>query len=199
MRETEYKRYIFIDTETGGINPQKHSLLSIGLVAWDIEKGFLDGIEVFIKHENYVITKEAQSINGFNSIIHDKKAVDCKTSIKSIETFMYKYFDKNTLVPLAGHNIQFDTNFLKQFLIYNNRSYNSMFSHRMLDTSSVLRTLIIAGLLPDNIYNLTDALRFFNINIEQRHSALDDAKATVSLYEEMINIIQNGAHTWTSN
>ena len=28
-------RLLFIDTETGGLNPEKHSLLSVGFVVWD--------------------------------------------------------------------------------------------------------------------------------------------------------------------
>ena len=28
-------RLLFIDTETGGLDPEKHSLLSVGFVVWD--------------------------------------------------------------------------------------------------------------------------------------------------------------------
>ena len=36
MKNYSDKRYVFIDTETGGIIPGKHSLLSIGIVIWEM-------------------------------------------------------------------------------------------------------------------------------------------------------------------
>ena len=46
-------RILFIDTETGGINPNKHSLLSIGLVVWDQDNGIIYENEFYIKSEKY--------------------------------------------------------------------------------------------------------------------------------------------------
>lgn len=39
MINKAFNRYVFIDTETGGTIPQKHSLLQIGLVIWDYNDG----------------------------------------------------------------------------------------------------------------------------------------------------------------
>ena len=40
-------RLLFIDTETGGLDPQKHSLLSLALVVWE-KREILDSKEFLI-------------------------------------------------------------------------------------------------------------------------------------------------------
>lgn len=195
MIRNSMEKFIFIDTETGGIDPSKHSLLSIGMVAWSAEDGILGSLELFIKHDNYDITKEAILINGFNLDVHNSISLSPKEVIGKIVEFKETYFSRNELPTLIGHNIQFDTNFLKVFLIKNNRSFNPLFSHRMIDTNSILKYLIISGKIPKEIKNLSDAIRFFNIKIKNRHSALDDCLATVSLFESMIGLItQNNSN-----
>ena len=56
-------RLLFIDTETGGLDPEKHSLLSVGFVVWDSALGECCSAEYHLKNENYCITKTAQKIN----------------------------------------------------------------------------------------------------------------------------------------
>ena len=65
MKNSIGKKLLFIDTETGGIDCGKHSLLSIGLVVWDNDQGIIDSTEILIKNKEYVVTKEAQRINKF--------------------------------------------------------------------------------------------------------------------------------------
>ena len=47
MKNYSDKRYVFIDTETGGIIPGKHSLLSIGIVIWEKDYGIIDKKEFY--------------------------------------------------------------------------------------------------------------------------------------------------------
>ena len=65
MNSIANNRYVFVDTETGGLIPTKHSLLSVGLVVWDKSLGIVDQKEVFIKSKRYV-TEKAKSINKFD-------------------------------------------------------------------------------------------------------------------------------------
>ena len=65
------QRFVFIDTETGGTDPHKHSLLSVGVVVWDKMDGIIAQKEFFVKNARYYVTKEAQKmakdINDFSS------------------------------------------------------------------------------------------------------------------------------------
>lgn len=189
MKNYSDKRYVFIDTETGGIIPGKHSLLSIGIVIWEKDYGIIDKKEFYVKNNTYVITKEAQKINKFDRIQHEAIAEDPNVIIESLITFIGKYFPKNTFFPLAGHNIQFDINFLKAFLSEHNRSFNQYFSHRAIDTYSIYKALVLSGKISDNINSSHDAFAYFNISVANRHNALDDCIATVELFEKMLELI----------
>lgn len=179
-------KYLFIDTETGGTNPFKHSLLSIGLVVWSTDLGILDKREFFVKNSEYVVTREAAKINGFLQEVHNSKSEPPRKIIKDFKEFVAKHFPDYSKVTVVGHNIQFDVNFLKEFFKKNGYSFLSIVSHRMIDTNSILKYLVLSGKLPESINNLTDALRYFNIKIEDRHSALDDCEATAILFEKLI-------------
>jgi DNA polymerase-3 subunit epsilon len=181
---------IFIDTETGGIEPEKHSLLSIGLVAWSMQDGIIGCLEVFIKSKEYIFTKEAQRLNKFDKEEHEKKAVDTKDALKLIEAFISKYCSECKNVQIAGHNTQFDVAFLKVFFKQNGRSFNQIFSHRIIDTYSILKFLVDAGVIEDSVAGSGKAFMYFNIKVQQRHSALSDAVATSKLYEELLLLVK---------
>lgn len=192
MKDISNNRFVFIDTETGGTIPEKHSLLSIGLVVWDLNKGKIDEREFYVKHDIYIVTKEAQKINKFNEDYHNKIAEKPDIVIKSMLSFLRTYFPEDVFIPLAGHNVNFDINFLKVFLKSQNRSYNQYFSHRIIDTYSVYKTLILSGLITENLNSSHDAFSYFGIKVSERHNALSDCIATVELYEKMLLIIRNG-------
>jgi DNA polymerase-3 subunit epsilon len=182
-------RLLFIDTETGGIDPNKHSLLSIGLVVWEIGKKIIDSTEILIKHDEYYITSTAQSINKFEKHQHEINAVSPKEAIATMLKFCNLYFEKNLLVPLAGHNTQFDVGFLKVFLKENNRSYNELFSHRIIDTYTLLRSLFYSGKISEDIASSAQAFRYFDIYVDGRHTAKGDAIATVELYNKLLELL----------
>ena len=68
------------------------------------------------------------------------------------------------------------------------RSFGKVFSHRILDTYSILRYLYDSGRIDDKIESSAKAFSFFGINVEGRHTALGDAKATMQLYEKMLKM-----------
>lgn len=178
---------IFIDTETGGIDPHKHSLISIGCAAWNHSCGIVDTLELFIKSTKYSITEEAKRINKFDEKAHEQKAMSPKDAITRLYSFCNQYSDK--LTCLAGHNTQFDVAFIKKFLRDNHRSYNERFSHRIVDTYSIIRYLCDAQLLDIEISSSASAFKHFNITVEGRHTALGDAIATAELYEKLLKLI----------
>lgn len=177
-------RLLFIDTETGGIDPQKHALLSIGLVVWE-DGNILDSKEIFIKYGNKFITQRSLSINKINCDIHNQCAVTQTTAIKHILNFIKKYFGNNK-VTCVGHNICFDINFIKQMFKNNRRSFDNYFSHRLIDTSSILSFLFISGKIPYQISSSSKAFDYYGISVQGRHTAIGDAIATVELFDKLL-------------
>lgn len=191
MIDKSFNRFVFIDTETGGINPQIHSLLQIGLVVWDANLGIIDQAEWNIKSDHYCFTKHAQLINKFNILEHNLHAKEPKTVIKELIIFLRRYFDNNYYIPIIGHNVQFDVAFLKEFFKKNHRSFNHYFSHRYIDTYSVYKTLVLAGKIVHSLDSSSDAFKYFNIRIDNRHRAISDCIATVELYSKLLTLLQH--------
>lgn len=184
-------KLLFIDTETGGVNPDKHSLLSVGLVAWDIDAGIIDKRELLIKHSEYKVTKSALRVNKINLEEHDLTAITGTEAIKEIDEFCEKNFPKDHKVVVAGHNIIFDIGFIKSLLSANGRSFENMFSHRSIDTASILQFLQISGKLSIGINSSSEGFKFFGIEVDNRHSALSDSIATAQLFDKMLEFIKN--------
>ena len=100
------------------------------------------------------------------------------------------YFADYAAIPLAGHNTQFDVQFIKKMFKDNHRSFDNMFLHRIVDTYSILKFLQDAGIITDGINSSAQAFKFFEITVDGRHTALGDARATMRLYEKMIQLLQ---------
>ncbi len=180
-------RLLFIDTETGGLDPNKHSLLSIGLVIWDSDDGLIYEKEYYVKNNEYVITKTAHQINKI-SLEDLKYSVEKEKIIDEFQKIKMQYFYEYQGIPLAGHNTQFDVQFIKKMFLDSNRSFEKVFSHRILDTYSILKYLYDSGKIKYKIESSAKAFSFFGINVDGRHTALGDAKATMQLYEKMLQL-----------
>jgi len=181
-------KILFIDTETGGIDPLESSLLSIGLVVW-CENEILDSKELFLNDGRLKVTKEALKVNKINIETHRKKALPSQQVITELIAFLRKHFDFNESITLAGHNVNFDVNFLKFFLERNNQKFSNYFSHRIIDTSSILYYLYLSGKLKHRALSSSDAFSYFRIPVENRHSALGDAVATAKLFTRLIQLM----------
>ena len=183
-------RLLFIDAETGGLDSRTHSLLSLGLAVWDQEKGILFQREICQRLDKYVLTEEALKINHFN--LSDYRQSDIMTASeihKELIDISKEFFHAERL-PLAGHNVQFDSSFLREMYISSGLPYETTFSHRMVDMFSILQFLIHLKLIPDSVNNSTKAFAYFNIDVKGRHTALGDVVATAKLYSEMLATIK---------
>ena len=100
--------------------------------------------------------------------------------------FLKKHFNLNEKITLAGHNINFDVNFLRFFLKENNENFNKLFSHRFVDTSSILYYLYLSKNLNFRALSSDEAFNLFGIKVEGRHSALGDAIATAKLFTSLV-------------
>lgn len=184
------KKILFIDTETGGIDPNSTSLLSIGLVAWSNGE-ILDTKEIFIKHEVFKITPEAINLNSINLVNFIKTSVSPEIAFNEISNFINSNFvDSIGNIVIGGHNTNFDINFLKKFLSTQNIEFEDYFSHRFVDTASILKFLYYAELLSKDVSSSDQAFQYFNINIDNRHSALGDAIGTAQLFSKLIQLVK---------
>jgi len=180
-------RLLFIDTETGGLNPNKHSLLSLAMVVWE-DREIIDSQELLINDGKLSVTEKALSINKIDIKKHKQSAISSSQALEKIYLFINKHFPQQRKITLAGHNVHFDVNFLKFFFFENNENFNKYFSHRIIDTSSILYYLYLAGHIKRRAISSDEAFDLFEIKVEGRHTALGDAIATAKLFTKLLDL-----------
>ena len=182
---------LFIDTETGGLDPASHSLLSVGLVVGDGPK-VLNSLEILIRHEPYVVSAGGMAVNRIDLVQHTAAALEPKMALTVLDVFLDQHFPHLCQpILLAGHNVAFDMAFLGTFLASQGRALEPRFSHRAVDTHSLAAGLRDAGRLP--MENLSSTALFAHFGIEvaeaRRHTALGDALATFELYWKLVGLL----------
>lgn len=182
-------RLLFIDTETGGLDPGKHSLLSVALVVWEGGK-IVDAQEWLINDGILSVTAEALAVNRIDLVKHRQTALSPPESIDKLLAFIGRHFPGQEKITLAGHNVHFDIGFLKSFFSANNKDFSEFFSHRVIDTSSILHYLHLAGKLKQKAVSSDEAFALFGIKVEGRHTALGDALATARLFTKLLRLIK---------
>lgn len=180
--------YLFLDTETGGLDPDKHSLLQVGLVAYK-DNRIKDKCEFSIKEKEYSIDANALRFNGLN-LYEDiyRYGLDKKEAVERIISFINRNFDDIPI--LVGHNPSLDKYMIRKLFSNQDLNMDDYISHRMIDTMSLIWGLHISGKIPSEACSSSGAFSHFGIKVEKRHHALDDCVATVELFENLINLMK---------
>jgi DNA polymerase-3 subunit epsilon len=113
-------------------------------------------------------------------------ALSSSRAMEELLLFIGKHFSLEEKITLAGHNVHFDADFLKRFFSANDKDFSEFFSHRMIDTSSILHYLYLSGSIKHRAISSDEAFRLFNINVEGRHTAIGDAIATAKLFTKLL-------------
>ena len=180
------ERILFLDTETGGLDSEKHDLLTIGLVVWE-NMQILDELELKISRESYRAEESALKVNGINLKQLEKEGINEKEVINQLLYFVKKNFGENKNFVVAGHNINFDKDFLKKFLKDNYINWSNHFGYRTIDTMTLLLFVYLQGKTEGRrLGKLDDAIQHFNLDPEERHTALCDARVTARLFEKLL-------------
>ncbi|GDX13175.1 hypothetical protein LBMAG01_10390 [Acidobacteriota bacterium] len=182
-------RYLVFDTETGGLDSQSHSLLTLGLVACEGAQ-VLETLELKVRHEPYVVSAGGLKVNRINLVTHHESALEHASVIERVMDFCERHFGSEPLT-LVGHNVSFDFEFMKRFLSLNGIDIESRFHHRTVDTHSIAKALREKGKLPQMRLSSDELFRHFAIHVpaDQRHTALGDALATHTLYLKLVELI----------
>ncbi len=182
--------YLFLDTETGGLDPERHSLLSIGLVVGD-EGEVRHSLEILLKHDTYVVDGPALRVNRIDLAAHHQRALEAPVAFSVLDVFLTQYFPcKHEPIVLVGHNVAFDRAFLKRFWEARGQAFEPRFSHRLVDTHALAAGLRDAGRLRVEDLSSDALFAHFGIDVpsDQRHTALGDALATFQLYWKLVEL-----------
>ncbi len=177
---------LVIDTETGGINDRKHSILSIAGVLWELNKEPLPLFNFYVREPEVIITEDAFNVNGITKKIIKQQGIKPSFAVKVIR-FALEVFDKKP-VRLIGHNIGFDVGFLKRLYNFTDFKYEEDFSKHVIDTSSILSFFMLGNHLPEKSPCSDLLFKYCKVEIPKfdRHTAKGDAIATAKSMNTLI-------------
>lgn len=185
---------IVLDTETGGLNPHTDALLTVGLAG-----PFGLSIELPVLDFGRCVP-EAMKVNKIDLLAHREKALPPIQVLREVEDFIRKV--RNMTVSesapegeklyIAGHNVHFDLAFLRRLVNLAHPTSPDLprwLGGRTIDTHTLLWAEYAKGNLPNSATSSDGAFRHFGIEVEEqeRHTALGDAKATRKLLERLLN------------
>ena len=181
------ERFLIIDSETSGLDPQLHSILSLAAIVWEDGTSVAE-LNCYIREPQIVVDSESMRVNNLDLCFVQEQGLNPEVAVQRLLAFLATHFPVRPII-LAGHNVQFDVSFLKRLFRLANADYGATFSHRVLDTGSVSQFLRIAAGLPLKTPSSSEAFELFHIVVPDsaRHTAIGDARATAQLLTELIH------------
>ena len=159
------REYIVADLEMTGLKPSRDKILEIGAVY--VKNGEIqEEFQTFVNPE-ITIPQNIVELTG----ITDQMAVLGLSVAEAVEKFLVFAGE----LPIVGHNIRYDYEFLK----YNAIQCDLKMENTVVDTLKLARQL-----LKEPEKKSLDALcEYFQIIREKNHRALEDARATGIIFE----------------
>ncbi|MAG40143.1 hypothetical protein CMI41_04210 [Candidatus Pacearchaeota archaeon] len=180
---------LVIDTETSGLHPDQHQVLTIGMSLIDVSPSklqFVDDRHLFVKHDEYNLSKTAMKINRININEHHKQGMLPKVACKKVNQFLDVH--SLTAIPILGHCVHFDKNFLR--VMFEDEGLELPFSEEKEDTRYIWERLKKRGLVnPFKNAKLGTIAEHFGVDYSKAHNALDDCKITAKVYHKMLPLV----------
>jgi DNA polymerase-3 subunit epsilon len=188
---------LFIDTETGGLDPSVHALLSIGMAHWR-DGEILGTREILVQPGGRTVDSRALDINKIDLRAHNKVALARRSAAELFYRTTEEWFPshgKNNRITLGGHNVAFDVNFIRP--LFGDR-WADTYNHAVVDTSSIFTFLWHSSRVPNELRGLDQGLRYFGVEVDngKRHTALGDAVATALVYGAAVKSLASPSQEW---
>jgi len=184
------QRFLVVDTETGGLDCQDHSILSIAGVAWSPNEEVKPVFDLFIKENEINTIEKALKINKIDLNEVKSKGFSPKQAISKIRGHLDAHFgfDRRP-IQLVAHNAPFDLGFIRRLYRLAGEDFRADFRDRALDTCSVLQFLMISGKISGFRASADTLFKAAEVEIAEkdRHTAMGDAWATAQSLQVLIN------------
>lgn len=174
---------VALDTETSGLDPFKHSLISFALVP--VESGHSHLMRYLktgltTQWDPWAYDNFRKDIENYNA-----HAVTCDVAYEAMRDYIVAEL-KVAEIIVVGHNIGFDIAFMKQLAHRANKQFGGI-HYRSIDTFVLMHDLYMRGHVGPESLSLSGACKFFNVELSEaaKHTALGDATATMELYKKI--------------
>jgi DNA polymerase III epsilon subunit-like protein len=190
--------WFVIDVETGGLDPQQHAILSLGVVALDTASGHTTALELLINDPHGDVTEQAIRKNRLDPAQVRRTGLSPGEAVRRLEDFVLPHLQAGQRAVLAGHNVAFDVAFLRRLyrLAAAEDDFNARYGYRTVDLHSAYMLLAEAGLVPWLARASLDAIAF-SLGVPQdpdkRHTALGDALTTARCLWKLLQRARSAA------
>ena len=165
--------FIAIDLETTGLNSKKEAIIEVSAVK------FVDG------EENSVFSHLLNPNKPISSFIEDLTGIN-DDMVKNKPSFIDILDDLMNFIgdlPIVGHNVKFDIDFIKE---HSKNNYNLSKSHNICDTYLLSKIVLFSN----EEHSLESVSEFYDLSIEGSHRATNDAsnsgKILIRLISELL-------------
>jgi len=199
------QKYLFFDCETGGLDCKKHPLLTVFFGVYDRDFNLIDELYLQLKPENtanMIVEPSAMKVTGIDMSQHlsDPNTVTYEEGQKKLLSLLERNKTKGLRIHYtpAGHNLQFDLNFIFSQLIEES-AWRKYAHYKYLDTFRLTNFLQDAGVLPKDLGNLGSLVEYFGLPMRDAHHAKEDIKMTVDVFKELQNMLKRIKNSADSN
>lgn len=177
--------YLWADTETGGFDPSKHSLLELAIVVVNMET-MTTLVEPFsfLVQPYLAVSPDAAKVHG----ITEEQARAEGLTVDAAVNLLYGVVKATNPVAIAGHNIKFDVGFINALVARATGLAPEIFMGGWLPKKQVC-TLEAAkkfrqrGLLRIGGLKLGELANHFGVSLEGAHRAQNDIVANIEVYK----------------
>jgi DNA polymerase-3 subunit epsilon len=177
--------FAFIDTETTGLDPDRHELIEIGgLIVRASDPSDITTYEVIEEFEYKIKPERIQDANPQSLKVTQYEAskwTEGRTLAEVIQDVAVKTKD----AVMVAHNVAFDSAFLEKAFRTTGIT-NTMHYHR-LDTVSMAYAILRAKGEVDRL-SLHALCEHFGVIQNGEHAALPDARSMFELYKKMMSM-----------
>ena len=188
------KPFLVVDTETGGLDCNEHSLLSIAGVAWDVDSGVTPLFSFYVKESGIVATKQALNVNKIDLKEVRNTGLVPREAVSRIRGALDAHFGAHrSPIQLVAHNAPFDLGFIRRLYRRAQEEFSEDFRDRALDTCSILQFLIMTGAAEGYRASADVLFKTAGVSIpeNERHTALGDAMATAESMHIILNKLRS--------
>ena len=170
-------KYLVIDTETTGLNPERHEMIAFGAIVL-LDHVITESIEIkWHPTRPKEASKEALEVNGYNDY-NWRGAIDIRQALRQIEQFLIRHSD----AVCVGHNLYFDKKFIEAF--GKEHGCDLRIPTPYLDTRDICR----ATLAPYGLHSmrLDEICAFLGWKRRRAHSALSDCEDCAKIIQCLV-------------
>lgn len=173
------RNYAFLDTETSGLDPDRHGVLEVGVYVVTPEFQFVRQYEALINPDSYShcdIDPEAMAVNGLS-------LARLRGEGRSARAVALELGEILSETAVCGHSVTFDWEMLRG-MFRRAQAPVPVVDYQKLDTKSLMWPLKEQGLVKS--LKLSDAAAALGLDRTVEHRALADAKRSCQLAQVLL-------------